>query len=63
MFETVWRFFGGRALGPRRAATRERPAEVAGAAEPTDFAGWVRRFGLDDAGLRTPYKCRFFRKE
>lgn len=54
-----WRFFGGRALFSRRAAARrERPDAPAGPAEPTDFSGWVRRFGLGDADLRTLHRRR-----
>lgn len=56
MLGFLGRLFGGRALFPRRDAPRERPAERAERAEPADFAGWVRHFGLDEAGLRTLYR-------
>lgn len=52
-----WRLLGGAIARPsggsRAGARRERPDAPA---EPADFAGWVRRFGLTDAGLRTLHR-------
>ena len=48
-----WRLPGGGTRLPWAGGRRERPAAPA---EPTDFAGWVRRFGLTDAELRTLHR-------
>ena len=44
-----WRSPGGGTRLPWAGGRRESPADPA---EPADFAGWVRRFGLTDADLR-----------
>ena len=44
---------GGGTRFPWAGGRRESPADPA---DPADFAGWVRRFGLTDAGLRTLHR-------
>ena len=48
-----WRLPGSGTRFPWAGERRDSPADPA---EPADFAGWVRRFGLTDAGLRTLHR-------
>ena len=55
-----WRPPGGGTRFPWAGGRRERPADPDA---PTDFAGWVRRFRLTDADLRTLHRrhaARFY---
>lgn len=49
MFDLLGRLPGGGTRRPWAGWRRERPAAPG---EPTDFAGWARRFGLTEADLR-----------